>query len=270
MAAEQEKRQCEGTRRTGGGPAMQDYGSGGWGFESLAARTISPGQTAWGYLLCLPPDHPLDHPRPHGRVIKQPPGDQEAGQPLVGRRLRRPRPTHRPQAPEDRHRRDQGRGPPARSPPHQPGQHRAARRRRRQDRGRPHRGLVPVAPLGAPDLAQHPGQLPALRRPEVAAGPRPPPLNRVDTATIDRFYAELRQRGSKCQHCYRRLRDGQPPMRPGEVFQLRFSGEERVHQTDCVQGIPMTPSAIRDVHAVLSGALSRPWSGAGSATTRSR
>jgi hypothetical protein len=81
------------------------------------------------------------------------------------------------------------------------------------------------------------------------------PLNRVDTATIDHFYAELRQRGSKCQHCYRRLRDGQPPMRPGEVFRLRFSGEERVHQTDCVQGIPMTPSAIRDVHAVLSGAF---------------
>jgi hypothetical protein len=54
---------------------------------------------------------------------------------------------------------------------------------------------------------------------------------------------------------YRRMRDGQPPMRPGEVFRLRFSGEERVHQTDCVQGIPMTPSAIRDVHAVLSGAF---------------
>ena len=81
------------------------------------------------------------------------------------------------------------------------------------------------------------------------------PLNRVDTAIIDRFYAELRQRGSKCQHCYRRMRDGQPPMRPGEVFWLRFSGEERVHQTDCVQGIPMTASAIRDVHAVLSGAF---------------
>jgi integrase len=81
------------------------------------------------------------------------------------------------------------------------------------------------------------------------------PLNRVDTATIDRFYAELRQRGSKCQHCYRRMRDGQPPMRPGEAFRLIYSGEERVHQTDCVQGIPMTASAIRDVHAVLSGAF---------------
>jgi integrase len=78
---------------------------------------------------------------------------------------------------------------------------------------------------------------------------------RLDTATLDRFYSELRQRGSKCQHCYRRVRDGKPPMRPGEVFHLAFTGKERVHQTDCVQGIPMTASAIRDVHAVLSGAL---------------
>jgi hypothetical protein len=81
------------------------------------------------------------------------------------------------------------------------------------------------------------------------------PVRRLDAETLDRFYAELRQRGSKCQHCYRRMRDGQPPMRPGEVFRLIYSGEERVHQTDCVQGIPMTPSAIRDVHAVLSGAF---------------
>ncbi len=81
------------------------------------------------------------------------------------------------------------------------------------------------------------------------------PVGRLDAATLDRFYSELRQRGSKCQHCYRRMRDGLPPMRPGEVFRLRFSGEERVHQTDCARGIPMTPSAIRDVHAVLSGAF---------------
>ena len=43
-------------------------------------------------------------------------------------------------------------------------------------------------------------------------------------------------------------------MRRGEVFRLIFT-EERVHQTDCVQGIPMTASAIRDIHAVLSGAF---------------
>jgi integrase len=81
------------------------------------------------------------------------------------------------------------------------------------------------------------------------------PVSRLDTATLDRFYTELHQRGSKCQHCYRRLRDGLPAMRPGEVFRLRFTGAERVHKTDCVHGIPMTPTAIRDVHAVMSGAL---------------
>src|SRR5215218_7112617 len=80
-------------------------------------------------------------------------------------------------------------------------------------------------------------------------------VSRLDTATLDRFYAELRLRGSKCQHCYRRVRNDQPPMGPGEVFRLAFTGRERVHETDCVQGIPMTASAIRDVHAVLSSAL---------------
>jgi len=81
------------------------------------------------------------------------------------------------------------------------------------------------------------------------------PVGRLDAATLDRFYSELRQRGSKCQHCYRRMRDGQPPMRPGEVFRLRFTGKERVHETDCVQGLPMSASALRDVHAILSGAF---------------
>jgi integrase len=93
-------------------------------------------------------------------------------------------------------------------------------------------------------------------------------VSRLDTATLDRFYTELRQRGSKCQHCYRRIRNGQPPMRPGEVFRLAFTGKEHVHQTDCVQGIPMTASAVRDVHAVLSGALQQAIVWAGEPTTR--
>ena len=93
-------------------------------------------------------------------------------------------------------------------------------------------------------------------------------VSRLDAATLDRFYAELRRRGSKCQHCYRRMRRGEQAMRPGEVFRLAFTGKERVHETDCVQGIPMTASAIRDVHVVLSGACNRPSYGAGVATTR--
>jgi integrase len=81
------------------------------------------------------------------------------------------------------------------------------------------------------------------------------PVARLEAATLDRFYSELRQRGSKCQHCYRRMRDGEPPMRQGEVFRLRFTGKEVVHETDCVQGLPMSASALRDVHAILSGAF---------------
>jgi hypothetical protein len=97
------------------------------------------------------------------------------------------------------------------------------------------------------------------------------PLNRVDTATIDRFYAELRQRGSKCQHCYRRMRDGLSPMHPGEVFRLPFSGAERVHRTDCVQGIPNDAKRHPGCPCGAVGRpSSRPWSGAGSAATRSR
>jgi integrase len=83
------------------------------------------------------------------------------------------------------------------------------------------------------------------------------PITRLDTATLDRFYSELHQRGSKCQHCYRRIRDGLPAMRPGEEFTLRYGGAKKVHATDCVRGLPMTPSAIRDVHAVISGSLKR-------------
>jgi integrase len=81
------------------------------------------------------------------------------------------------------------------------------------------------------------------------------PVGRLDAAMLDRFYSELRQRGSMCQHCYRRMRGGEPPMRQGEAFRLRFTGKEVVHETDCVQGLPMSASALRDVHAILSGAF---------------
>jgi hypothetical protein len=47
-------------------------------------------------------------------------------------------------------------------------------------------------------------------------------LSRVDTATLDRFLAQL---------------------------------SEREHPTDCVRGLPLSPSAVRDVHAVLAGAF---------------
>ena len=39
-------------------------------------------------------------------------------------------------------------------------------------------------------------------------------VSRLDTATLDRFYPELRLRGSKCQHCYRCMRRGEQPCVP--------------------------------------------------------
>jgi hypothetical protein len=39
-------------------------------------------------------------------------------------------------------------------------------------------------------------------------------VSRLDAATLDRFYAELRRRGSKCQHCYRRMQGANSPCVP--------------------------------------------------------
>jgi integrase len=80
-------------------------------------------------------------------------------------------------------------------------------------------------------------------------------LSRVTTATIDEFMAQLRERGSKCQHCYHRVRTGREPLRAGVRYRPRPNISERFHETDCVQGIPLSPSAVRDVHAILSGAF---------------
>ena len=71
------------------------------------------------------------------------------------------------------------------------------------------------------------------------------PVGRLDAATLDLFYAELRQRGSKCQHCYRRMRDGEPPMRPGEVFRLRFTGKEQVHESFDGSGVEAEPGCVQ-------------------------
>ena len=80
-------------------------------------------------------------------------------------------------------------------------------------------------------------------------------LSRVDTATIDRFLAQLGERGTRCKHCQHLVRIGQPPLRAGDRYRPRPGLRERVHPTDCVRGLPMSPSAVRDVHAVLAGAF---------------
>jgi integrase len=80
-------------------------------------------------------------------------------------------------------------------------------------------------------------------------------LSRVDTATIDRFLAQLSERGRRCKHCQHLVRIGQAPLRTGDRYRPRPGLRERAHPTDCVRGLPMTASAVRDVHAVLAGAF---------------
>jgi integrase len=98
-------------------------------------------------------------------------------------------------------------------------------------------------------------QLPALHRPEDQACPRRPgrqPARHGHPGPLLHRAAPPGQQVPALLPAH--------PQRPAADAARRglspgFTGKERVHQTDCVQGIPMTASAIRDVHAVLSGAL---------------
>jgi hypothetical protein len=93
-------------------------------------------------------------------------------------------------------------------------------------------------------------------------------LSRVDTATIDRFLAQLSERGTRCKHCQHLVRIGQAPLRAGDRYRPRPGLREREHPTDCLRGLPMSPSAVHDVHAALAGRSSRPRCGGGSTTPR--
>jgi hypothetical protein len=132
-----------------------------------------------------------------------PQGDQEARHQLVGRRLHRPRPAHRQEAPEDRHGQDRAE---ARQLEARlireagTGQHRAAGNKtvaELLDAGRewrPRKGeIAERTMLGYASLIEH-KIIPALGELR---------LSRVDTATIDRFLAQLSERGRRCKHCQR-------------------------------------------------------------------
>ena len=44
-------------------------------------------------------------------------------------------------------------------------------------------------------------------------------------------------------------------MRVGERYRPRPGADEVVHKLDCVNGWPLSASAVREVHSVLSGAF---------------
>ena len=82
------------------------------------------------------------------------------------------------------------------------------------------------------------------------------PIAKVEVRLLDRFYGELSRRGGKCQHCWWRVSKGQQPLGPGDRYRPNPKRRKEVeHTTDCRHGLPLSPSAVRDVHTVLSGAL---------------
>jgi integrase len=80
-------------------------------------------------------------------------------------------------------------------------------------------------------------------------------VREVDAATLDALYAQVRARGGKCRACWTRIRQGEPPLRAGERYAPRPGAAEQVHEPDCARGWPLSASAVREVHTVLSGAF---------------
>jgi integrase len=80
-------------------------------------------------------------------------------------------------------------------------------------------------------------------------------VGEVDAATLDTLYARVRATGGKCRVCWKRIRRGEPALRAGVRYQPRPGAEEAVHEPDCARGWPVSASAVREVHSVLSGAF---------------
>jgi integrase len=80
-------------------------------------------------------------------------------------------------------------------------------------------------------------------------------VQQVDASTIDALYEHVRAHGGKCRHCWQRVRRGIPPLRAGERYRPQPGADEAVHKLDCVKGWPLSASAVREIHSVLSGAF---------------
>jgi integrase len=80
-------------------------------------------------------------------------------------------------------------------------------------------------------------------------------VREVDAATLDALYAQVRAHGGRCRVCWQRVRRGEAPLRAGERYRPQPDADEQVHEPDCVRGGPLSASAVREVHTVLSGAF---------------
>jgi integrase len=90
-------------------------------------------------------------------------------------------------------------------------------------------------------------------------------VHEVDAATLDTLYARVRATGGKCRHCWRRIRRGKPALRAGVRYRPQPGAEEAIHEPDCASGWPVSASAVREMHTVLSGAFKQAviWGWAG-------
>ena len=52
-----------------------------------------------------------------------------------------------------------------------------------------------------------------------------------------------------------RIRRGEPALRAGVRYRPRPGADETIHEPDCARGWPVSASAVREVHSVLSGAF---------------
>jgi integrase len=80
-------------------------------------------------------------------------------------------------------------------------------------------------------------------------------IHEVDAAIIDALYARVRAHGGKCRDCWKRVHRREAPLRAGERYRPRPGADEQAHERDCVRGWPLSASAVREVHSVLSGAF---------------
>jgi integrase len=90
-------------------------------------------------------------------------------------------------------------------------------------------------------------------------------VHEVDAATLDTLYARVRATGGKCRHCWRRIRRGESALRAGVRYRPQPGADEAIHEPDCASGWPVSASAVREMHTVLSGAFKQAviWGWAG-------
>jgi hypothetical protein len=108
-----------------------------------------------------------------------------------------------------------------------------------------------VRPISPVTLANYRGAIDRYILPNLGRAK----VRQVDASTIDALYEHVRAHGGKCRHCWQRVRRGIPPLRVGERYRPQPTADETVHKLDCIKGWPLSASAVREVHTVLSGAF---------------